>query len=79
MLGLTRDSDAVLSMVNRYGGWLIEGDTVMPLKPLTWGDVIRDYSIDDSLPKEEKAGDAVVKAQLFVSGAERDLQLLAPR
>jgi hypothetical protein len=51
---LTRDSYAVLSMVNQYGGWVIEGDNVTRVIPDTWDDVIRSYSIDDSLVEREE-------------------------
>jgi hypothetical protein len=67
---LTRDRDAVVSMVNHYGGrWLVEGDNVTRIPPQTWDDVIRAYSIDESLSKEERVAEAVVKAELFVAPA----------
>ncbi len=70
---LTRDSSAVLSMVNDYGGWWIAGDNVTRIQPHTWDDVIRDFCIDDSLPKKEKATAAVVKAELFVIPARNEI------
>jgi hypothetical protein len=70
---LTRDSDAVLSTVTHYGGWLVKGDTVARIQPQTWDDVIRAYSIDESLPKEEKAAEAVVRAKLFVIPAQQQI------
>ena len=45
---LTRDSQAVLSMVNDYGGWLVEGDNVTRIRPHSWDDVIRSYLTDDA-------------------------------
>jgi len=64
---LTRDRDAVVSMVNHYGGrWLVAGDNVTRIPPQTLDDVIRAYSIDESLSKEEREAEAVVTAELFV-------------
>jgi len=70
---LTRDIEAVLSMVNDYGGCLVEGDKVMRIQPQTWDDVMRAYSIDDSLRKEEQAANAVVKAELFLIPAQEEI------
>jgi hypothetical protein len=42
---LTRDSQAVLSMVSEYGGWLVEGDEVTRIQPHSWDDVVRGYSM----------------------------------
>ena len=70
---LTRDSNVVLSMVDHYGGWLVEGDNVTRTRPQSWDDVLRRYSIDDSLPPEEKAVEAVVKAELFVIPAWNEI------
>jgi hypothetical protein len=71
---LTRDSGAVLSMVDHYGGWLVEDDNVTRIRPQTWDDVLRDFCIDDSLPQEEKAREAVVKAELFLIPAQEEIR-----
>jgi hypothetical protein len=70
---LTRDIEAVLSMVNDYGGCLVEGDKVMRIQPQTRDDVMRAYLIDDSLRKEEQAANAVVKAELFLIPAQEEI------
>jgi hypothetical protein len=70
---LTRDIGAVLSMVNDYGGCLVEGDKVRRVQPQTWDDVMRAYSIDDSLRKEEQVANAVLKAELFRIPAQEEI------
>ena len=70
---LTRDIEAVLSMVNDYGGCLVEGDKVMRVQPQTWDDVMRAYSIDDSVRKEEQVANAVLKAELFLIPAQEEI------
>jgi hypothetical protein len=70
---LTRDIEAVLSMLNDYGGSLVEGDKVRRVQPQTWDDVMRAYSIDDSLQKEEQVRNAVLKAELFLIPAQEEI------
>jgi hypothetical protein len=70
---LTRDIESVLSMLSDYGGSLIEGNTVTRVQPQTWDYVMRDYSIDDSLRREEQAANAVVKAELFLIPAQEEI------
>lgn len=70
---LTRDSRAVMSMVNDYGGWLVEGDNVTRIRPHSWDDVIRSYLTHDALPKEEKTREAVLKMNLFVIPAQMEI------
>lgn len=70
---LTRDSRAVMSMVNDYGGWLVEGDNVTRIRPHSWDDVVRSYLRHDALPKEEKTREAVLKMNLFVIPAQMEI------
>ena len=72
-LGVTRDSRAVMSMVNDYGGWLVEGDNVTRIRPHSWDDVVRSYLRHDALPKEEKTREAVLKMNLFVIPAQMEI------
>jgi hypothetical protein len=50
---LTRDKEAVLSMADEYGGWLVDGETAERIQPPTWDVVLRAYAIDNSLPKDQ--------------------------
>jgi hypothetical protein len=70
---LTRDSEAVLSMVGDYGGLLVEGAKVFSIRPLTWDDVVRIYAIEESLPAEEKLTKAVMKAELEIIPAQQEV------
>jgi len=70
---LTRDSDAVLSMVNDYGGVIVDGDKVRQIQPQTWDDVSRSYVTDDSLPKEEKTREVVRRSHLFLLPAREEI------
>jgi hypothetical protein len=70
---LTRDNNAVLSMLSDYGGSMVEGDNVTRIQPQTWDDVSRTHSIDYSLPKEERARDTVLKAHVFVIPAWEEI------
>jgi hypothetical protein len=70
---LTRDIESVLSMLNGYGGCLVEGNTVTRVQPQTWDYVLWDYSIDDSLRREEQAANAVAKAELFLIPAQEEI------
>jgi hypothetical protein len=67
---LTRDSDAVLSMLAR---WLIEGDDVTQIRPETWDDVLRTYCVDDSLPKGDATRLAVFRAERFLYPAQNEI------
>ena len=63
---LDRDFDAVRSMVNDYGGSTVKGDKVSRTQSQTWDDVSQCYSIDDSLPEEEKVREAVFRSLVFL-------------
>jgi hypothetical protein len=70
---LTRDKEAVLAMADEYGGWRIDGETAQRIQPSTWDDVLRAYAIDASLPKDERAREAVRRAQLSVIPARQEI------
>jgi hypothetical protein len=70
---LTRDRGAVLLMVEHYGGRLVDGKNVTRIRPQTWDDVLRNYCIDDSLPKEERGREALAKAKLFLIPAREEI------
>jgi hypothetical protein len=70
---LTRDKEAVLSMADQYGGWWIDGESAGRIEPPTWDDVLRAYAIDNSLPKDEQAREAVRRAQLSVIPARQEI------
>jgi hypothetical protein len=70
---LTRDIEAVLSMMNDYGACLVEGDKITRVQPQTWDDVMRAYSIDDSIRKEEQMANVVFKAELFLTPAQEEI------
>jgi hypothetical protein len=67
---LTRDSDAVLSMVNDYGGSVVDGDNVCRTQPQTWDDVGQPCVIDDSLPTEKRAREAVLRSRVLLPARE---------
>jgi hypothetical protein len=71
---LSRDSERVLSMLKNYGGWRIEGDHAGRIRPQTWRDVTLAFSIDGSLPKEEKTAAAIVRTELFIIPAEEEIR-----
>jgi hypothetical protein len=70
---LTRDSDAVLSMVNDYGGVIVDGANVCRIQPQTWEDVRLSYTIDDSLSTERKVRESVFRSQAFVLPARDEI------
>jgi hypothetical protein len=70
---LTRDKVAVLSMADEYGGWRVDGETAERIQPLTWDDVLRAYAIDNSLPKDEQAREAVRRADLVVIPSQKEI------
>jgi hypothetical protein len=68
---LIRDRGSVLAMVDPYGMVVVEGDSVTRVQPEGWDDVLRAHSIDESLPTEEKAARAVVKAEMEIIPAQK--------
>ena len=70
---LTRDKEAVLSMADQYGGWWIDGENAGRIEPSTWDDVLRAYAIDNSLPKDEQAREAVRRADLVVIPSRKEI------
>jgi hypothetical protein len=70
---LVRDSDTVLSMLDSFGGVLVEREKVTPIRPLTWDRVVQVYAIDDSLPAEERMRQAVLRAELEIIPAQEKI------
>jgi hypothetical protein len=70
---LTRDIDAVLSMASQYGGWQVDDQGAARIQPFTLDDVTRTHSIDESLPKEERAREAVRRADSFILPARQEI------
>lgn len=59
---LTRDKKAVLSMVDDYGGSLVEGDNVTRIRPPTWEDMAWGPAVDASLSAEQQTKAAILRA-----------------
>ncbi len=70
---LTRDIASVLGMADDYGMVLVEGNRVTRVQPKSWDDVARAYSIDESLPEEEKLTRVVVKSEDEIIPAEKKI------
>jgi hypothetical protein len=70
---LTRDRAYVLTMADAYGSVQVEGDRVTRVRPESWDDVIRTYSINESLPAEEKIRTAIVKAEMEIIPAKKEI------
>jgi hypothetical protein len=69
---LTRDRAHVLTMADAYGSVRVEGDRVTRVRPESWDDVGRTYSINESLPPEEKIRTIVVKAEMEIIPAQKE-------
>jgi hypothetical protein len=65
-MGLTRDIQAVLSIADEYGGWRVNEEAATRIRPSTWDDVLVAHVIDESLPKDEIAREAVKRPESFV-------------
>jgi hypothetical protein len=70
---LTRDIQAVLSMADEYGGWRVDEEGAARIQPFTMDDVLRAHTIDQSLPKDERASEAVKPAESFVIPARLEI------
>jgi hypothetical protein len=70
---LRRDIERVLSMVDEYGGCRIDEVGATRIQPPTLDDVSRAHTIDASLLKDEKAKEAVRRANLFVIPARQKI------
>jgi hypothetical protein len=70
---LTRDLDAVLSMADQYGGWLVDDEGGVRIQPSTLDDVMRTHSVDESLSEEERAREAVRRAELVILPARQEI------
>jgi len=68
---LTRDIEAVLSMVDDYGGWRVGDGGAARIRPSTLDDVSRAHWTDEALHGEEKAREAVRRANVFILPARR--------
>jgi len=73
---LSRDIEAVRSMANEYGGWRVDKEGAARIQPPNWDDVLRAHTIDESLPKDDKAREAVTRAKLFVIPARQEILML---
>jgi hypothetical protein len=63
---LTRDIEGVLSIADDYGVLIVEGTAAERVRPLTWDGVLRKFVRDDLLPEDERAVEAVRRAEVFV-------------
>jgi hypothetical protein len=72
-LGIARDRAYVLRMADDYGAVQVAGDRVTQVRPQSRDDVIRTYSINKSLPAEEKIRSAVVKAEMEIIPAQKEI------
>jgi hypothetical protein len=70
---LTRDRAYVLSMADAYGSVRVEGDTVTRVEPESWDDVSRTYAVNESLPAVEKIRTAVVKGEMEIIPAQKEI------
>jgi hypothetical protein len=70
---LTGDFDAVLSMINDYGGSIGNSDNVRPTQPQTWNDVSLSCVTDKLLPTEEKVRNVVFKSHHFLLPAIEEI------
>jgi hypothetical protein len=72
---LTRDGASVLGMVDDYGSVLVHlaDDSVTRVRPKSWDDVAREYSIDAALPTERKLTRAIVIAEMEIIPAQKEI------
>jgi hypothetical protein len=70
---LSRNIEAVLSMADEYGGWRVDEEAAARIQPSTMDDVSRAHTIDEALPKDGKAREAVRRANLFVIPARQKI------
>jgi len=70
---LTRDRTDVLTMADAYGTVQVEGDRVTRVRPESWDDASRTHSINESLPAEEKIRTAVIKANMEIIPAQKEI------
>jgi hypothetical protein len=70
---LSRDIERVLSMLDAYGGWSVVDGKAAPIQPPTWDDVLCAYTIDETLPKDERGPEAVRRAKMHVIPARQKI------